>query len=358
MPWVFGSRWLVPIAAMVLLAIALNWTLANWHKRQNAITREVAMSTEPPAPPAASGAPASKPSAVQPAPSGIELSTTGEASPRAKKSKVAPPLGQPAQGIVGGQLAEAEPAKKALDAVESSSGEGVGTGAGGGIGSRAEPGVERNAKIATENATENKVAVQAEAPPPPPPSPQKPTTAMSAAPVHAIGGLDKKAMKNEDANSLKAPAQPAEAQAGAVVSSIEAANAPARIDSAPANASLYSRLMTIIPTPDPKIMWRIAGGGSIERSEDGGTSWATQTVDQTQSILSGSAPDSRTCWLAGRGGLIRLTKDAKKWRKIKPPVSDDFTAISAKSSRDATVTTSGGQAFTTSNGGKSWQPSN
>jgi hypothetical protein len=355
MPWASGSRWLVPIAAMVLLAIALNWTLANWHKRQNGMTREVAMSSEPSSPPVASGAPASNPSAaIETKPFVQERQTTDESSTRAMKSKIAPPLVQPAQGVVGGQLAEAEPAKKAYDTMETNSGAGAGTGTGAGMGDRAEPSVAGNAKIATENAAENKVVAQAE----PPPSPQEPATAMSAAPVQAVGGFDKRAMKNDDANSLKAPAQPAKAQAGAVVSSIEAANEPARIDSVPANASLYSRLMTIIPTPDPKILWRIAGEGSIERSEDGGTSWATLTVNQPHAILSGAAPDDKTCWLAGRGGLILLTKDAKKWRKIKPPVSDDFTAISAKSSRDATVTTSGGQAFTTSNGGKSWQPSN
>ena len=113
---------------------------------------------------------------------------------------------------------------------------------------------------------------------------------------------------------------------------------------------------TIIQTPDPKVLWRIATGNFIERTEDGGATWHGQVADPDAELSSGSAPGLKVCWLVGRSGMILLTKDTTHWKKIPPPVPADFVAIEAKSGRSATVTAADGQKFSTDNEGKKWVP--
>jgi photosystem II stability/assembly factor-like uncharacterized protein len=113
---------------------------------------------------------------------------------------------------------------------------------------------------------------------------------------------------------------------------------------------------TIIPTPDPKIMWRVAGGNFVERTENGGSSWEGQAADPDAQLTAGSAPSNKTCWLVGKAGMILVTKDAQHWKKLPPPIPADFVAVDAKNNSSATVTAADGQKFSTENEGKKWVP--
>jgi len=112
----------------------------------------------------------------------------------------------------------------------------------------------------------------------------------------------------------------------------------------------------IISTPDPRVQWRIAVGGFVERSQDGGVSWQAQLPIAGAQPTAGSAPSETVCWLVGRGSLIALTTNAKDWKRIPPPVSADFVAITAVDVSTATVTTADGRKFITTNGGVDWRP--
>ncbi len=113
---------------------------------------------------------------------------------------------------------------------------------------------------------------------------------------------------------------------------------------------------TIIQTPDPKVMWRIAGGNFVERTADGGASWRGQVADPEALLTSGSAPTTKICWLVGKSGMILVTKDTTHWKKISPPVPADFVSIEAKNGSSATVVAADGQKFSTDNDGKKWVP--
>jgi hypothetical protein len=113
---------------------------------------------------------------------------------------------------------------------------------------------------------------------------------------------------------------------------------------------------TIIQTPDPKVMWRIAGGNFVERTEDGGASWRGQVADPDALLTSGSAPSPKICWLVGKSGMILVTKDTTHWKKIPPPVPADFVSVEAKNGSSATVVATDGQKFSTDNDGKKWVP--
>jgi hypothetical protein len=125
------------------------------------------------------------------------------------------------------------------------------------------------------------------------------------------------------------------------------------------NGSLSSESRSgqvLISTPDAKVSWRIREGGFVERTTDGGATWQGQQPDADAQLVAGSAPSAKVCWLAGKSGAIVMTKDAVKWRKIPPPVMADITGVAAMDASHATVTTTEGQRFTTTNAGKKWQP--
>jgi len=111
-----------------------------------------------------------------------------------------------------------------------------------------------------------------------------------------------------------------------------------------------------IRTPDPMVLWRIAGAGFVERSQDGGATWNGQLPEMNAHFTAGEAPSAKALWLVGENGIILVTKDAAHWKKVPPPIPADFVSVDAQSASSATVTAASGQKFSTSNGGKKWVP--
>lgn len=67
------------------------------------------------------------------------------------------------------------------------------------------------------------------------------------------------------------------------------------------------------------------------------------------------APSASVCWLIGRGGVVLLTLDGLRFERVNFPETADLASIRATDARHATVTTTGGRAFTTTDGGASWR---
>src|SRR5208283_5820451 len=107
-----------------------------------------------------------------------------------------------------------------------------------------------------------------------------------------------------------------------------------------------------IQTPDPKVLWMIAG--AIEKSEDGGVTWQLQYPASGAQITAGSAPSVKICWLVGSNATILRTTNGAHWKIIRPPAQTDFMRVEATDSLTATVTALDGRRFSTSDGGKSW----
>jgi hypothetical protein len=105
---------------------------------------------------------------------------------------------------------------------------------------------------------------------------------------------------------------------------------------------------------DPAVRWRLAGPGAVERSLDAGTSWERLVTGVTASFRAGSAPSASVCWLVGENGAVLLTTDARTWRRLSAPTSEDLVGVEAASERTATVRTVSGQSFHTTDAGVSW----
>jgi hypothetical protein len=130
---------------------------------------------------------------------------------------------------------------------------------------------------------------------------------------------------------------------------------------AAANVAVMSQAVTVqssapvIQTPDAGVQYRIPGAGVVERSSDGGATWQGQSVKPNSEILAGAAPSENVCWLVGRGGIILLTTDGQKWRKIPSPSAVDLVGVTAADAASATVTAADGREFSTKDGGRTWQ---
>ena len=120
-------------------------------------------------------------------------------------------------------------------------------------------------------------------------------------------------------------------------------------------AQISSNLMNLqIPTPDPKVLWMIAGPGAIERSENGGAGWKTEYLDTRALIVAGAAPTDKICWLVGANGTILRTTNGAHWKTIRPPAETDFVRVEATDALNATVMAMDGRKFSTADGGKTW----
>jgi photosystem II stability/assembly factor-like uncharacterized protein len=75
----------------------------------------------------------------------------------------------------------------------------------------------------------------------------------------------------------------------------------------------------------------------------------------TTDLLAASAPSNDVCWVVGKSGTIVRTLDSgAHWQLVRPPARDNFAAITATDSNNATVVSSNGQRFATHDGGVTW----
>jgi len=113
---------------------------------------------------------------------------------------------------------------------------------------------------------------------------------------------------------------------------------------------------TLVHTPDPQILWRFSSGRFVERSSDAGTTWRVQWTSPNAHLVAGAAPTADTCWLVGRDAMILVTTDGRKWKTIAPPAETDFVDVTATDASSATITSTDGRKFTTSDSGMHWSP--
>jgi hypothetical protein len=181
-----------------------------------------------------------------------------------------------------------------------------------------------------------------------------------AAPAPELNAsLPKIAVATDSADAVKspAPAPPPSAEQksqafGVTGQSLRGSTATKSLAKTKPAQARYTE--TVITTPDSDVFYRIATGGFVEISEDGGVTWQRQLSNPSAEFTAGSAPEPRICWLVGRSGIVFLTEDGKNWRQIPSPTSEDLIAVLAKSASNATVTSDDDRKWATDDAGKDW----
>lgn len=130
--------------------------------------------------------------------------------------------------------------------------------------------------------------------------------------------------------------------------------ATARLASASAAKAADARVP--ISSPDGSWRWRIVGN-ALEVSADGGATWQPATgvtPGDLANVTSGVSPGGGVSWLVGRGGLVLVTADGRRFTRVTPPVAATLTGVQAADASTADVQAADGRAWRTTNGGRAW----
>jgi hypothetical protein len=199
-------------------------------------------------------------------------------------------------------------------------------------------------------------------------APSAKTSAPPAAAGEPVGGLDAPAVSSAGASPPppKAPAapapaplppQPAAADAGAPRAELRADGRLALAETRAVATPVRSRAApTMIVSANRTSQWRLAAGGELQHSVDGGVTWQMQTTGSPATPIGGFSPSSSVCWLVGPNGLVLVTTDqGQSWRRVPFPLAIDLAAVRATDHQIAAVTTADGRTFQTSDGGQTWR---
>jgi hypothetical protein len=114
-----------------------------------------------------------------------------------------------------------------------------------------------------------------------------------------------------------------------------------------------------LPSAPPlaPIRWRILSNGRVERSPVATPAWEDVGVDPVEQIVAGSAPSRLVCWLVGRRGAVLITiNGGATFIEADVPGTVELATVRAIDARQATVTTTDGRTFTTTDAGVTWRP--
>jgi hypothetical protein len=125
-------------------------------------------------------------------------------------------------------------------------------------------------------------------------------------------------------------------------------------DERPQMLARSAQLSGVVLSPDPAVRWRLRDS-VVERTTDGGASWVAQDAGVSTELLAGSSPARDVAWIVGRRGAVLLSTDGATWDRLPfPDQTADLVAITAEDAARATVTTSDGRTYVTSDGGRTW----
>ena len=130
--------------------------------------------------------------------------------------------------------------------------------------------------------------------------------------------------------------------------------ATARLASASAAKSADARVP--ISSPDGSWRWRIVAN-ALEVSADGGATWLPAigvTPGDLANVTGGASPGAGVSWLVGRGGLVLVTADGRRFTRVMLPAAATLTSVQAADASTADVQAADGRAWRTTNGGRAW----
>lgn len=101
--------------------------------------------------------------------------------------------------------------------------------------------------------------------------------------------------------------------------------------------------------------WAVGNGGVVLRTTDGGATWSTQTSSTTADLYGVHAVNDRVGWAVGRDGrVIRTTNGGTTWAWITSGTSQHLWAISALDANVAWIGGTAGRIRVTTDGGATW----
>lgn len=217
---------------------------------------------------------------------------------------------------------------------------------------------DRRAQVDADTTTDLKAAATARQVPAESSSPPSPSSAAGFAPVPAAPEPTAPA-RAVDASSPPAPSAGAASLADApsldrvpgAVRRERSADLNEQVSGARSGSA--ARMVPLSGSP-AGLRFRI-DGERLERSASGDT-WSVVSLPAGVSateITSGTSV-GQAIWMVGRGGLVLRTPDGDRFTRVPSPASGDLASVTAEDARTATVVSSDGRRYTTTDGGVRW----
>lgn len=202
----------------------------------------------------------------------------------------------------------------------------------------------------------------ASTPPPQSAPPPREADATAKKKEEAFAGRERAAEENQAQDRLarvapSAPSAPSALSAPSARSTPPTATAPVplaeAVTIAPESRRLLAKAAGEFESPGGATRWRIVNG-QVQRSTTEGKSWESIALPSAATLTAGHSPAPSVVWVVGRGGAIFLTTDGTRFDRIAFPHAVDLASILAVDDRQATVVTTDGRVFGTSDRGARW----
>jgi Putative zinc-finger len=109
----------------------------------------------------------------------------------------------------------------------------------------------------------------------------------------------------------------------------------------------------VVHAPDSRVRWRVENI-RIERSVDGGLTWATEPSPIALDLTMGTAPSAGVCWLASPSGQVLRRADTGAWTDVSPAPRMAIAELTAVNEASAVIVSPDGTLLRTTDAGRTW----
>ena len=109
----------------------------------------------------------------------------------------------------------------------------------------------------------------------------------------------------------------------------------------------------VLHAPDSRVRWRVRNTG-IERSVDGGLTWAVEPSPIALNLTMGAAPSASICWFASPSGQVLRRAETGAWTDVSPAPHITIAELTVVNEASAVIVSPDSTRLRTTDAGRTW----
>jgi hypothetical protein len=122
---------------------------------------------------------------------------------------------------------------------------------------------------------------------------------------------------------------------------------------APLSEQVTTAAGLVVHAPDARVKWRVMAS-RIERSVDGGLTWAAESSPAAADLKMGAAPSAGVCWLASPAGQVLRRAETGVWTDVSPAPRVAVATLAVSNAASAVIASPDGTRLRTTDAGRTW----